>query len=189
MWAFDGLQKQHRVLLLTLSLRCKSLLRVLSANPGLSSSKTSLLHFTTFLAGLVAYGLHLEVLSALGSLLLPRSWLLSPSCCSLVWLCLHTDYPFHQDANVYFHGGVMKQECFEISVDLLNFIIQLRSLQGLPWQSTTTAAVLLQSGSPLLGLWAPSIRPPHHTPTACEPSVHQKWQSLNAGWKAESSTV
>lgn len=146
-------------LVLTLPPRCNSLLRVRSANPGLSSSKTSLLHFATFLADLVAYGLHLETLFALRSLLLHMSLHLHLVCSSLVWLCLNTDYSFDHNANVYFYCVVVKQECCEVLVYLLTLSPNLEAFRvslGRGKPRRPTPPVWLSSAWPLGSLPLPS---------------------------------
>lgn len=113
-------------LIFTLSPRWNSLLLVKSANPGLPSSETSLLHSAALLADLAAYRLHLETLFALRSLHFHKSSYLH------AWWGLNTDYAFDHNANVYFYWNVFKQECCEVFVYLLTLSPSLEAFRVSP---------------------------------------------------------
>lgn len=103
----------------TLLPRCNSLPRVITANLGLSCSKTPSSIFTTFPAHLLAYCLHLETLLALRSLLVYMS---SDLLLGALWVwlwCLNIDFAFDHNTNVYFYHVAFKQECWEVLVLLL----------------------------------------------------------------------
>lgn len=169
-------------LIFTLSPRWNSLLLVKSANPGLPSSETSLLHSAEFLADLAAYRLHFETLFALRSLHFHTSSYLH------AWWGLKTDYVFDHNANVYFYWNVFKQEC-EVLVYLLTLSPSLEAFRVSPGSIKPRQPYSYTAW--LSSAWSLGSPQPHPTSLLTtplllhSPGIQQKWRLLNAGRKED----